>query len=348
MPTNKNAAIRYRALDNCLSNWSRRYYIEDLVNVCNEALYAYNGETAGKDGVKKRQVQQDLKFLESEEGYRMDIDIIRDGHRVYYRYHDRGDSIKNQPFRQEEIDLIHDALLLLNRFQGVPQFDWMDDMKRRLYTTSKLGENTDSVVSFQSNPYLKGMNDFYRPLFSAIVNKRVVEIVYHPFGKEPTTFIISPYHLKQYNNRWFLIGKREDYDTHLTNIAIDRIDSLKETSKPYEPLDEDFSFDEYFSDVVGVSVTDAPAEEVVLSISDSAIGYVITKPLHESQSIKPKKMDDGRWEIRLKVQDNYELRALLRSFGEGIEVIRPASLREEMRESAERTALLYAISSAQG
>ena len=86
MPTNKNAAIRYQALDRCLSNWTRRFYIEDLVETCNEALYQYNGDTRKEYGIKKRQVQEDLKFLESEEGYRMDIGAIRDGHRVYYRY----------------------------------------------------------------------------------------------------------------------------------------------------------------------------------------------------------------------------------------------------------------------
>ena len=74
MPTNKNAQLRYQVLDRCLSNWSRRYYIEDLVEACNEALYQYNGETKDGGGVKKRQVQEDLKFIESEEGYGMLID----------------------------------------------------------------------------------------------------------------------------------------------------------------------------------------------------------------------------------------------------------------------------------
>ena len=44
MPTNKNAQLRYQVLDRCLSNWSRRYYIEDLVEACNEALYQYKME----------------------------------------------------------------------------------------------------------------------------------------------------------------------------------------------------------------------------------------------------------------------------------------------------------------
>lgn len=65
MPTNKNAQIRYQALDKCLGNWARRYYIEDLIEACNEALYIYNGNSGKEQGVKKRQVQEDLKFIES-------------------------------------------------------------------------------------------------------------------------------------------------------------------------------------------------------------------------------------------------------------------------------------------
>ena len=54
MATNKNAQIRYHALDRCLGNWSRRFYIEDLIKACNDALYDYNGS----EGVQKRQVQK--------------------------------------------------------------------------------------------------------------------------------------------------------------------------------------------------------------------------------------------------------------------------------------------------
>lgn len=343
MPTNKNAQIRYQALDKCLGNWGRRYYIEDLVEACNEALYIYNGNSTKGDGVKKRQVQEDLKFMESEEGYRMLIDAIQDGHRKYYRYHVRNASIKEQPINQEEINLIHDALTLLKRFEGVPQFEWLEEVENHLYSTSQLGNNAKSVVSFQHNPYLKGMNKFYKPLFDAIVNKRVVELKYQPFGKEERTITVSPYHLKQYNNRWFLIAKRTDFDGYLSNFAIDRIASVEETSKPFEPLADDFDFDEYYGDVVGVSVTNHPVEPVVLHVSEKALGYIMTKPLHESQSSQPVQVGDGLWEVTLKVKDNYELRSLLRSFGDQIEVMQPEHLREEMKRLAEGLYRMYNI-----
>ena len=333
MPTNKNAQLRYQVLDRCLSNWSRRYYIEDLVEACNEALYQYNGETKDGGGVKKRQVQEDLKFIESEEGYGMLIDAIQDGHRKYYRYHKKGASIKEQPINQEELDLIHNALILLKRFEGVLQFEWLDDLEKRLYTL-------DSVVSFQHNPYLKGMDAYYKPIFDSIVNKRVIEIVYHPFGKYARTIIVIPYYLKQYNNRWFLIGKHKD-SKYLSNFAIDRIESYKETSKPYEPLSEDVDFKEYFSDIVGVSLSNAPVEEIVLKVSNKAYGYIVTKPLHESQSAVSIPIGEDYWQVILKVQNNYELRSLLRSFGEQIEVMAPASLREMMKDSADAVSKMY-------
>ena len=62
-----------------------------------------------------------MKFMESGEGYRMIIDAIRDGHKMYYRYHDRNDSISERPFNQEEQNIVADALMLLKRFEGVPQ-----------------------------------------------------------------------------------------------------------------------------------------------------------------------------------------------------------------------------------
>lgn len=229
----------------------------------------------------------------------------------------------------------------MKRFEGIPQFDWLDDLEKKLYTTSKLGSATQKAVSFQHNQYLTGIDKWYKPIFEAIVAKKVIEISYHPFGKDVRTVVVSPYHLKQYNNRWFLIAKRKDFDK-MSNYAIDRIKEIKETTKVFEPLDDDFDFEEFFSDVVGVSVLEgAPVENVILHVTDKAWNYITTKPLHESQSVLNSKQADGKWEVRLKVQDNYELRSLLRSFGDSVEVIAPATLRQEMKEMARRVFQMY-------
>ena len=331
--------IRYRTLDKCLSRWSRRFYIEDLIRECADALSDYTGSAVS---ISKRQILEDLRYMESQEGWSAPIERKRDGHKVFYQYGDRRFSIVNQPMTQDEQRMIRDALALLSKFDGVPQFDWLTELGQRLEVTGAMGAKVAKAVSFQSNPYLKGMEHF-RQVFHSILNKRTMKIAYRPFGAEVRSVVVSPYYLKQYNSRWFLIGKRNDYH-RLSNYALDRIVSIEETSTSmgFEPCDVDF--EEYFEDVVGVSVSDIPAERVVLKVNEKAAKYMMTKPLHPSQEANPVKSDDGDWLITLKrVQDNYELRSLILSFGDSVEVIEPLTLRREMRNVAEAMWKKYSL-----
>jgi hypothetical protein len=66
MPTNKHATIRYQTLDRCFSNPGRKYYIDDLIEACNNAIFEYN---PGSTGVKRRQIYEDIRFMESEQGW---------------------------------------------------------------------------------------------------------------------------------------------------------------------------------------------------------------------------------------------------------------------------------------
>ena len=38
MPTNKHQIIRYQALDKCFRNIGKRYFIEDLIDACQQAI----------------------------------------------------------------------------------------------------------------------------------------------------------------------------------------------------------------------------------------------------------------------------------------------------------------------
>ena len=341
MPINKNAMIRYQALDRCLQNRQKRFYINDLIDACNRALAEVNGirGSKGAEGVQRRQIFNDLNFMEDSLGFGVEIERVKDGRSTYYRYAPGSKTLKDQPIKQEEVDMLHDALILLKRFDGVPQFEWISDIESGLYATSRLGENNESVVSFQHNPYLRGMK-WYKIIFDMIVNKRVIDIDYHPFGKEARTVRVSLYYLKQYNNRWFLIAKHDDCP-YFSNYAIDRIENITERTDEYQPLSEDFDFDEYFSDVIGVSVTSEPVEDVELHVTDNALGYIITKPLHESQYTRPERLDNGKWKITLKVQPNYEFFSLIRSFGDGIEIAKPETMRIKMKEMVEKIAAMY-------
>ena len=100
MATNKHATIRYHALDLCFGNSGRKYFIEDLIEACNNAIYDYTGTS---EGIKRRQIFDDIKFMESEQGWSIPLDKIRDGKRVYYRYSDKNFSVERNSLNSEQI-----------------------------------------------------------------------------------------------------------------------------------------------------------------------------------------------------------------------------------------------------
>src|SRR5688572_14464640 len=97
MATNKHATIRYHALDRCFSSFSRKFFIKDLIEACNEALYEFSGV---EDGVKRRQIFDDITFMESDQGWSIPLERFKEGKRVYYRYADKSFSIKNRGINQ--------------------------------------------------------------------------------------------------------------------------------------------------------------------------------------------------------------------------------------------------------
>src|SRR5690554_1486862 len=101
MSTNKHATIRYNTLDKCLSNSGRKYYLEDLIEACNHAIYEFTGQA---DGVKRRQIYDDIRFMKSEQGYNAPIKSFRNGRKVFYRYEDLEFSINKQEITPKEKD----------------------------------------------------------------------------------------------------------------------------------------------------------------------------------------------------------------------------------------------------
>lgn len=329
MATNKHATIRYHALDRCFSNSGRKYFIEDLVAACNEAIYDFGGI---EDGVKRRQVFDDITFMESEQGWSIPLERMKDGKRVYYRYSDQSFSIKNHGINQAEAEQLKETLTILTRFKGMPQFEWIEEMQIRLEGTFKLKRNIKSSVGFEQNPFLKGLRHF-TGIFNAIQHEVALKITYQGYRQESLSkVILHPWYLKQYNNRWFLFGLNEDYMS-ITNLALDRIIEFEESKSMFQK-NEEVNFDEYFDDIIGVTVKrDAPIEKLLIKLSKEIWPYIESKPLHGTQKIKGR--NETEVFIEIAVQINHELMALLFSYMDAIEVIEPETLRESFKRLSE-------------
>lgn len=329
MATNKHATIRYLALDRCFSNFGRRFFIEDLIEACNQAINEFDGI---EEGVKRRQILYDIAFMESDQGWAIPLERHKEGRRVYYRYTDKSFSISNKGINPSEAEQLRDTLSILSRFKGMPQFEWIEEIQIRLEDTFKLKGETISSVSFEQNPYLKGLSHFSE-LFNAIQNQQALQIEYQGFKQDDMSkIVLHPWYLKQYNNRWFLFGFNEQYQS-LSNLAIDRIISINPSSETYKE-NKEIDFEEYFEDIVGVSVNpDANTEKILIEIKIDSWPYIKSKPLHGSQKVVT--TTDKYVTIELDVQINHELIALLFSYMNAVEVVQPTVLRDKFKTISE-------------
>jgi len=325
MPLNKLALIRYKTIDECLQNRFRKWTLEDLIEKVSDVLYDYEGIKA----VSKRTIQADIQLMRSDKlGYNAPI-IVKD--KKYYTYEDPKFSITKVPLQNVDVEKVKEVVSLLRQFEGFSYFDELGEMitrlESKLYQTSHDGR---SVIQFETNKLLRGLEYVY-PLYQAIVKKRPLLIAYKSFkARDAQLQIYHPYLLKEYRNRWFLVAKPKKGKV-LLNLALDRIESFQ--NLPDEPFVEfeEVQIDSFFDDVIGVSKTlnDKP-QKIVLEVNTYNVPYLLTKPLHPSQTLL--RQDDNGIIISIQVIINFELEREILGFGEGMKVLSPRMLQSRIRK----------------
>jgi predicted DNA-binding transcriptional regulator YafY len=331
MPLNKNALIRYHVIDRCLCNRRRKWTWTDILTEVNKEL--------DKEGIKpigKTTLFSDLQDIEYKV-YQSEIEKYYGVHKkiVYYRYADPDYSIRKQPLSSLEADHLKSAIRILSRFKGMPQFEWLNEMVPLLETKMGLGVNhEESIMSFDNNEDYEGLQHI-SPFFNAILYKRSLTVSYQDFNSTMAYDIsFHPYHLKQYNNRWYVFGHDPANSTlPIINLALDRVKNIEEVSIEY--INSVINWSDYFSDIVGVTKRYESIEEVKLIIMDEQqAAYIKTKPLHPSQ--KTIRKTDNGYETSIKVIPNYELIKMLLSFGNRIKVVSPDSVRIRLKENIDK------------
>ena len=328
MPTNKNALIRYKYLDKLLSDYHHFYDIHDLTEKVNDMLYE-----DGFSEVTQRCIEKDLNTLEYAP-FSAPIERFTKNGKRCIAYSKRSFSIFTKELSDEEAILLREVLNTIGQFDGLDNFKWLDDFKIGLGL-----EERRQIISFSNNPYLQNSN-LLGTLFDQISNKVVIRLSYHTFSDETVRSIdFHPYLLKQYNDRWFLLGAA-DSDQKILNFALDRIDKVEPLpEKKYMECPDNIY--ERFEDIVGVTLYEERKREHILCwVNDSSKGYVNTKPIHESYT--PMKGDkdqklhnqypklEGGIFFSIDCIPNFELIRELCSFGGNLVVLSPESIKNEI------------------
>jgi len=349
MPLNKKALTRIALLDRLLSNHRRSYSIQDLTDYLAEELPNY-----GQEPVSRRCVEKDILYLEFESPFDVEFERYKivaptksgDGfyQKPCIRYADPSFSIFKKSLSEDELSLLASVLSTLGSFKGQPNFEWLDALAQKLHV-----EELPEIISMSKN--ISENSTLLAELFAAISSKSPINLHYHKFDSDETkTIVLSPYLLKEYNCRWYLLASPYDSDRVLS-FALDRIDGFDfARGLVFKPAKEDFT--ERYEDIIGITYyEDKPVEEILFWVSENSAPYILTKPIHGSMrhlkgdralALKAKypSLPNGEY-FAIECIENYELIRELTTYGANLIVLSPSHISNAVASIAEKMNARY-------
>ena len=334
MPAIKNALLRYRVIDKSIRNDYNTYPSkEDLRQACEEELY---GSSDGSN-ICDSTIEKDLFAMRQEHDAPIKYSKAERG----YFYTDKNFSMDDIPLTDADISAIKAATTILNQFKNTQlfgQFQYaIDKILDRVEVSANKQNYNDDFVHFESQPTIGG-NEFLAPIVKAIKEKKSIQFEYRSFKSEQGSIRrLQPYLLKEYRNRWYLIGKSELKDKILT-FALDRMQNLMSLESPFNP-DRSFNAEVFFRHSIGITAYDGTPENITVQASQVLSKYLISQPLHHTQKIVSNK--DGVHTFSFELLLSYELKMLLLGFGNDLKVISPANLVADIKTTAKEILSLY-------
>ena len=173
----------------------------------------------------------------------------------------------------------------------------------------------------------------YLPIIiKALKNNKVLCMGYKKFtdtGSYVTN--IQPYCLKMFRQRWYLLGRSERKNYKLAIYALDRFTNLEETDTSFEP-DPNFDAENYLKNYFGVFIGEnGQPTRIVLRAYGKMIPLLRTLPKHHSQKeiTTEKRYSDFEYYLA----PTFDFKQEILKEGSDLEVIEPASLRDEIKTS---------------
>ncbi len=325
MPKIKNALLRYRIIDKAIRNQYDPFPTKEILRrACEEALY---GTTHG-DHISDSTIEKDLFAMREDH----DAPIKYSKREKGYYYDDPEFTMDEIPLNEDDVDAIKFAANILFQFKGVDVFKKfefaIDKILDRVNISDKFTDKSiEQYVQFETAPVYGG-SEFLSDLLEAIKKKKSVQFEYAKFdGSGKKIRRVDPYLLKEYRNRYYLIGKTLVKGKTQT-FGLDRMSQLNILNEKFQ-RDADFDPDRYFKHAIGITAGSSDPERVVIEANDILANYLNSQPIHFSQEIIKEKKKYTRYAYEILVTQ--ELIMLLLSYGNQVKVLEPKSLVDEIK-----------------
>lgn len=336
MPVNKDAMARYRIIDRMLADPHKDYTTKDIEKAVAREC----------PKVTTRMIQKDIKALEEAPFSKKMLRGM--GGRGTVRYEDQSTPLFYQEITADEEEILREALGSLGQFEGLENFKWLENLKKRLDMPT--GKKERPVISFARNNVLQIPENLLGHLYSAIARKKVIRFGYRKFqdGQPYSQVTVHPYQLRQYNNRWYLIcnpvgnAQYPFEPDSIYNYALDRMDGKVEYVDEMAYIDSPVDIDARFEEIIGVTyLKDVDAKDIYFAVKPEAVDYIRTKFIHPSQDeVNPAiekefirkypSLKDCKF-FFIHCRPNVEMYSLFASHRDKVIIVEPKDYRETMR-----------------
>jgi len=321
MPVNKNALLRYRIIDACLTNNLRAfpniYFIQQKLEEQLDVSVAI--PTIHKDMQQMRQIYQ--------------APIAFDNYKKGYHYTEKGFSINKFPLTQTEMQALGYSVALLNQLKGTQLFTQFQNAITKItegYWYQKLAQNNENELNFLQieEPLNYLPLQYWQICLEAIINLQTLQLSYQSFQQNVSkNYLVSPYLLKEYRNRWYLIAYSH-LKKQVITLALDRVQAIQPGTEAYF-YDTQFNAQAFFQYSIGITqVHTQTPQTVVLLFTPHQAAYIISQPLHASQQVKH---TDRGVEVTLTVYLTVELKMAILGYGNQVKVLQPPELVNDIK-----------------
>ena len=299
------------------------YIADDQLNEVKRIMNILNFLAEQGHDVKKRTVNLDLDFLQ-EEGL---IHAHEKGRATYYSAPNKFEEI-DSAWSELDADDFFSLEMASNSLEQLAFFDLSKDLKRIITQLKKKRNEVEkrTLVQFDKQNLIMDVN-LFRKVFECIKLKYAVLIGYKSFKAEAkeSEIIFHPYFLKEFNNRWFVIGYNEQFE-QLNNLAMDRVTKVKPLISLAYNEKNNISPEVFSKNLFGVTREGRPVT-IEVELTSQRAPYFESKPL--MKIISSENIKEGK-RFKFKAIINNELKAALLSYGSDLKVIGPANLKKDI------------------
>jgi predicted DNA-binding transcriptional regulator YafY len=322
MSVNKEQFMRFMKIDSKIKK-GKKATVKQLLD-------AWNSSVADEhDMVSERTIYNDLKKIPQVfAGATIEEDNKR------YSYADHSFSIKNLNLNENDENLLGLISMTLQNFEHTEIFKKYGKLKKKLLQDISTGENKHYNFILPELSHGKSGYEWIETLFEAIHKKESITVIYRKNENEVSTKTLSPYLLKEFRKKWFLIAYDHAENRKCTKVySLDKIKEITESESKFH-FDPNFIAQDYFKYTFGIfhDLVNPPIQ-LVLEFTGIFIEQVRTHPLMASQ--KSNLIKGGKaLRVELELYYSYEIIREILSYGDGVKVIAPANVAKDVKNAA--------------